>query len=829
MRRRRRLKSIALRALQSALHRWLEGVYFDRAARLSVGGTHRPAPPQCLDSNGRLMQVFQRHVSGHRVYVVLLYALMLAAAAAVGFFRIYSQYAADDEGYVMISVRSFLDGRPLYDQVYSQYGPFYYLYKAALHRLSGLPVTHDTVRLMTIGAWLLATLFCSLFSYRITRSLLVAAAVFLFTFRSLWMLCIDPGHPQELCALLLAGGVYLSSFADSADRLRWVLPGLGAIAAALALTKINCGLYFCMALAGAMVSFAESRWFRRMAGSLLVAATIFLPICLMWPHLDMEKAQIYSAIAAGSCLSATSVAMVRNQREIRLIDFAAPFAGFAVTLILVLGAMAVCGSTAAGLWDGIVSGPLRFSGQFALLPAALQSSEAILAIVATVAALAYCLCYRGLLQLSDRVSVALVAMGILIRSAMAIEVVSVLAIFLVIEYLPAFVTPWIWLTLADPSQKPPTLSNAFGRTMVVLAAAFLVLYAYPVASAQWSTASFLIVPATGICAHDVWLCWQRSRFRSPARFAVAGATFGFILLALQWWSLCRSFAVSYRDLTPLNLPGAQWLRLREYEVAVLRCLSVNLRDNCDTFFGAPSINSLYFWSGLKPPTDFNPGLWMMLLDEKQKRAVFDELVRHPRAWFVYDPTAIKSWRGGFIGSHADDPLERYCQTHFEPMVQVGAYDLCVPVGATHPLLEEAANVSSLPASVSSQFRQLGMPSDSSPNVMIQPRLKLDRDRQPGLARVIVVDAADGKLLSDSNDTSIRGMKVLDADLRPVKLPLPPGWNENPQLGALHLVPYQRWESPKEHDYSKVLVGLVDEHGELIVWLPLAIPLEQAKR
>ncbi len=271
---------------------------------------------------------------------------MLAAGAAVGFFQIYSHFVPGDEGYLTMTVRSFLDGHRLYDQVYTQYGPFYYLYKAALHRLSGLPATHDVVRLTTVGAWLLATLFCSLFSYRVTRSLLVAAATFLFTFRSLWMLIGEPGHPQELCVLLLAGGVYLSSFAGADGRMRFVLPGLGAVAAALVLTKINCGLYFGMALAGAMVSFAESHWLRRAAGSLLVAVAIFLPVGLMWSHFDKGYVQVYATVAALSCLSGLAVAMVRNGREIRFSGFAAALAGFVVTALLVLACMLALGQFA---------------------------------------------------------------------------------------------------------------------------------------------------------------------------------------------------------------------------------------------------------------------------------------------------------------------------------------------------------------------------------------------------------------------------------------------------------------------------------------------------
>ena len=192
----------------------------------------------------------------YRVTVVAAFALMLAAGAAVAFFQIFSLFKEyDDEGYVMISVQSFLDGHRLYDEVYSQYGPSYYLYQGLFHQITGLPVTHDVVRVTTITVWLFTALLCSLFSFRVTGSLLLAAGVYLLTFIMLWTLTNEPGHPQEFCALLLAVSIYLASFASSAKRLHWVLPCLGALAAALLLTKVNAGLYLIIALTGACASF----------------------------------------------------------------------------------------------------------------------------------------------------------------------------------------------------------------------------------------------------------------------------------------------------------------------------------------------------------------------------------------------------------------------------------------------------------------------------------------------------------------------------------------------------------------------------------------------
>ena len=47
----------------------------------------------------------------------------------------------DDEGYVTLTLRSFVDGNALYDDVYSQYGPGFYAFVGGAMDLLGSPST----------------------------------------------------------------------------------------------------------------------------------------------------------------------------------------------------------------------------------------------------------------------------------------------------------------------------------------------------------------------------------------------------------------------------------------------------------------------------------------------------------------------------------------------------------------------------------------------------------------------------------------------------------------------------------------------------------------
>src|ERR1700736_1383821 len=89
---------------------------------------------------------------------ILLSALAVSALlmAVKVYFRSFVGFSDwDDEGYVMIGLRSLLQGNTLYDQVYSQYGPFYYLVYGSLYTLLHMQVTHDAVRAIMGFFWFL--------------------------------------------------------------------------------------------------------------------------------------------------------------------------------------------------------------------------------------------------------------------------------------------------------------------------------------------------------------------------------------------------------------------------------------------------------------------------------------------------------------------------------------------------------------------------------------------------------------------------------------------------------------------------------------------------
>src|SRR5262245_63759725 len=109
----------------------------------------------------------------------------------------------DDEGTLMDVLRTFLSGRPLYDVVPSIYGPAFYLYEWAAHRLAGSPVDTDSVRFVSVTFAVVSSLLVFWLVYRGTRSIPVASVAFVIGFRALRFIGEEPGHQNELWMLLV--------------------------------------------------------------------------------------------------------------------------------------------------------------------------------------------------------------------------------------------------------------------------------------------------------------------------------------------------------------------------------------------------------------------------------------------------------------------------------------------------------------------------------------------------------------------------------------------------------------------------------------------------
>jgi len=102
--------------------------------------------------------------------------LFLLTAVRYAFYTSFSYFAFyDDEGYMMITVQGYLGGHPLYNDVFTLYGPFYYFYEWFLHSVLSIPLTHDFTRVVCIFHWLAAASVLAVAGGLMTRSLWVGS------------------------------------------------------------------------------------------------------------------------------------------------------------------------------------------------------------------------------------------------------------------------------------------------------------------------------------------------------------------------------------------------------------------------------------------------------------------------------------------------------------------------------------------------------------------------------------------------------------------------------------------------------------------------------
>ena len=319
--------------------------------------------------------------------VVLAAALSAWAVGRLAAAELFSRFTAfDDAGYIMLSVRQVLEGHPLYDDVYSQYGPFYYLSRWLVLGLPGLEVTHDVTGLVTLGAWVLTSALLALGVWRMTGSLVFTVLTQLQTGVVLRRALYEPGHPNDLAAVLLAGLV-VAAAGRRASRGRAV--ALGALVAALTLTKINVGVFAGLGvLLAAGLAAPPGPLVAALRGLLSVLA-VALPLVLMRQNLDLPATFAYAISASAAVLAALLVGRTAGAGDAEAADARDETAGSAGFGGLVLGGLVVVAVTVAfvllrgtspgALWKAVVVDPLLFPGRIHMPTALVPGWSAALA------------------------------------------------------------------------------------------------------------------------------------------------------------------------------------------------------------------------------------------------------------------------------------------------------------------------------------------------------------------------------------------------------------------------------------------------------------------
>lgn len=592
-------------------------------------------------------------------------AISLAVLAArLGFFRIFSLWAAyDDEGYMMQSMRSYFDGHPLYDQVYTQYGPAYFLLQWLLHAVGQVPLTHTAVRLVTLAFWLATAAAAGEIVRRLTRMPVLALIAALHVFIHISPLINEPGHPQAFLGLIIALGCVVA--AGQEGTLTWRRAACcGVLAGMAALTKINVGAFLFL---GAAVPLACATPLTRRAGPLLPLLAAAVPLIIFKHHLAGRSAE-YAAVGALAAAAVTWVcyrvyAPVPQKPAL----LGALAAACAATMTTIVAAMMAQGTTVYALVDSLLVAPTRLAALY-YVPVEVPRP----AVVAAAASLAAAVVFGRSGAPASRAWL----MAVLAAKA-AFGAGALYASRLGYLELVAYVTPFIWIVVLPTGSESARMLLA--RGVLAATAAFEVLQAYPVGGTQVAFATMLTIPCALVALGDAFAIVTRhvvvSRVAPLALTAATIAWAAFFYRPVFGSEVRQHYDAAYHARHALQLPGTTYVRLLPHEVKLLHWLTGTLKANCDSFVSVPGFNSLYFWSGIAPLTTQNAGTWMSLLSSGEQARIWNRVDASAAPCGILNVFIANNWLGDPVDSFQ---AYRELAARFTAVAEVSAFQFMMP-------------------------------------------------------------------------------------------------------------------------------------------------------
>jgi len=611
------------------------------------------------------------------------YVAFLVVAGIVGFFSIYSKFAAyDDEGYVLLSIKQFVAGGSLYNDVYSQYGPFHYELWGGLYALTGRTVTPDTGRAIVIAVWLAIALLTGLTVERLTQRLSLGVSGAIVAFATATAITNEPMHPGGLADLLLIGIVAAAVLLERRARLRMGL--IGFLLAALVLTKINIGATalaaVCLALSVSVPTLRRRPWLT----PALTAGCIVLPFLLTARDLQTGWAQNLAVLVSLS-IAAVGITLIglrqwrpSNHRSGE--GLGVIVAAFATGIAAIVVAIVATGTSVSDLVNGVLIRPLGQRDAFSI-PASSSTLALDFGFLGLLAAV-------GVRRVVVPQRPSLVAGTARVVAALIIWLLASATLPISITPDPGplgLALPLTWLAALPPRGRSANAGpGAFARALLPALAVLGALVIYPVAGSQVGFAAVLFIPAGGlILADGLRQVGEWYEARGPergAQFATAVPLAAITLVAALTYQVLLQPAVlntyAYRHLKHLPFGGATHVRQPATTADGFARIVSDLRARCDTFVTLPGMNSFYLWSRMTPPTNLNTTSWMYLLDAAEQQRIVNAITPVRRLCLIRSDQELAMWVAP-DRPLPERPLLRFEENGFTVIDDVNGYKLMV--------------------------------------------------------------------------------------------------------------------------------------------------------
>lgn len=620
--------------------------------------------------------------SQSRVPWFIAMAVVAALGTLLGIVQVFGTFMGyDDEGYMMAVVGRMLSGKVLYKEVPTVYGPFYFLFKHVLHAVLGIPLTNNATRVVTCGFSLSVTALLAITTFRMTRSSVMAAWAATASIFHLWILAKEPGHPQELIALALAGSALAALSLESGSHPIRSSLWIGFIAGVLVTTKINVGALYLASLGLAVCLGATST---RLGKGLLIlsaAVAILLPFAILGGKVTEPRNLLLAVTVSGGLISITIVSAGKGSCPSRS-EILGLASGGAVAAMIALSFALFRNSTVWDLYNGLVAAPRRLAGGFVF-----PTPISIMAIPLTLGSWLLATMYRNRVNWLDPKCSKLLE-GSLMFGKLAY----------VLWVVPKFLADpdagptasWgllapgpslLWLVLIAPPSAPDTCSG-IGIRMIACIAALQPMQAFPTAGSQCAIGTILLIPVALQCLWD-FLVWTRPLEWLPSRFQKAAPLIQTVSVLLAVALLAQRSAAAartYLGSVPLPAASASWIRVDKDSAETFGWLIRSLNSHGMPFVCTVGFNSLHLWTGLEARTPVQIGNSLDIFSQRQLEAMMKELDTHPECIVVDHP--------GFfappLGTSKTNHYLRYVVENYETYDTRGSFRLMIRKGHARP-------------------------------------------------------------------------------------------------------------------------------------------------
>ncbi len=548
-----------------------------------------------------------------------------------------------------MTVKRFLEGNALYDHVASVYGPLYYFYEWCAHALTHFPLSHESVRFVSIAFWVAAALMAFLLVYRATGSHLLAALTHILAFRAMRFIGDEPAHPQEACIFLLMAFGLACYTANGTWRMAW----LGALAGAMLASKINLGIFAILALAVGLAYATRPGTIRTVAVCAVSAGALVFPVLLMWGHRDERWAMNLCAVVVISLASTIlTISHIEWDTQIRTRDVVIAGLSCAAAIAAICCFPLAHGSTIHAMVEWLIVKPRSTFGHVWFVPAPINPVAPFWAVSGLIFAWQVA---------TKRVSSSLIEKTKLMFGG-AVILLSTASLY---AALINFATPFIWLVAVRTERSETRSHNTLARTLLALTGVIQVLYVYPVAGSQIQFIAIFLIAVAAVCLWD----------GIPRRVSSASPVIALVVLAACYLGLAWRAHAYYETLEPLGLPGAEHLHIEPEMAAAVRAIAGQVSASaCATLLTEPSLFSFNIWTHAPAPQGLT-GAWVIFMSDAEEERIVQEVSRDPHACVIHRQDIVDQWtRHGDVSSQ---PLDRYIRENFKTVYETYGYRFMV--------------------------------------------------------------------------------------------------------------------------------------------------------